>query len=405
MGARTAVLVLNCGSSSVKLALIHPDDASRPISGLAERVGTGEATLRLDVDGERHLSTPTDPGHRGVLAEALDVCTRWAREHDTDIVAVGHRVVHGGKTFTESVLVDDEVLADVREVSPLAPLHNPANIAGIEAVRAELPDVPQVAVFDTAFHAHMPERAYRYAVPEDWYTEQHVRRYGFHGTSHFFVAGQAALVLDRPLADLRLVSAHLGNGCSVTAVRGGVSVDTSMGLTPLEGLVMGTRSGDLDPGILPYVESATGMTPAQVHTALNSASGLLGLSGSSNDMRTVRQHAEAGDERARLAIEVFCYRLAKYIASYLVALDGLDALVFTGGIGENDRDVRADVVARLGFLGLELDPDANDQPARPPGMLISTPGPVAAVVVPTDEELVIARDAIAAARPLGTPAG
>ncbi len=387
------VLVLNCGSSSVKLALIDPATGDRPISGLAERVGTPDATLRLDIDGERTVTSLDDPSHHGVIAKVLDVCTGWAREHGSTVVAVGHRVVHGGAAFTESVVVDDKVLQGIRDVSALAPLHNPANIAGIEGALEVLPDVAQVAVFDTAFHSTMPARAYRYPVPDSWYRDHGVRRYGFHGTSHQYVSQQAALVLGRPAEDLRLVTAHLGNGCSVTAVKGGESIDTSMGLTPLEGLVMGTRSGDIDPGLLTYLGTAAGLSAPDVLKALNSASGLLGLSGLSNDMRTLQQAAAEGHEGALLAIGVFCYRLAKYIAGYGVPLGGIDAVVFTGGIGENDQAVRATVVGLLGFLGLTLDEAANAERTAPPGRLISRPGPVAAVVVPTDEELVIARDA------------
>lgn len=387
------VLVLNCGSSSVKLAVIDPLSGARPISGLAQRVGTSEASVRLDIDGDAHDPAPDDGSHRGVLRASLAPCLAWAAEHGRQIVAVGHRVVHGGR-LAESALVDDALIQTLHQMSPLAPLHNPANIAGIEAAAAELPHVPQVAVFDTAFHAGMPPHAYRYAVPAQWADDLHVRRYGFHGTSHQFVSEQAAHILGRPLADLRLVTAHLGNGCSVAAVRGGVSVDTSMGLTPLEGLVMGTRSGDLDPGIVGYLTDQRGIPVDEVLRALNSGSGLLGLSGVSNDMRTVREHAAAGHAEARLALEVFGYRLAKYIAAYAVPLGGIDAVVFTGGIGENDAATRAEVVGLLAVLGLELDPDANAAAAIRPGRLITRPGPVSALVVPTDEELVIARDCL-----------
>lgn len=394
-GVKNVVLVLNCGSSSVKLAVIDPETGERPISGLAERVGTTEATIRLEVDGRREESVPADGSHRGVLAVALARCLSWAAANDRTVAAVGHRVVHGGTTFRESALIDANMLAALEQVSPLAPLHNPANLAGIEAALAELPDVAQVAVFDTAFHSRMPEHAYRYAVPAEWFDTYHVRRYGFHGTSHDYVSSVAAQIIDRPLADLRLVTAHLGNGCSVAAVKGGVSVDTSMGLTPLEGLVMGTRSGDLDPGIIEYLTTVTDLDAHGVNTELNKASGLLGLSGTSNDMRTVRQRADAGEPGPRLAIAVFTYRLAKYIAAYGVPLGGLDAIVFTGGIGENDAATRAEVVAQLEWLGVRLDPLANDAPPVRPGRFISAPGPVAALVVPTDEELLIARDSIA----------
>ena len=301
-------------------------------------------------------------------------------------------MVHGGERFTASVLVDDEVIAAIRSFIPLAPLHNPHNLAGIEAVRAARPDLPQVAVFDTAFHHTMPPRAYRYAVPEEWYARYGVRRYGFHGTSYRFVSARAATLLGRPLGELRLVTAHLGNGCSLAAVRDGVSVDTTMGLTPMEGLVMGTRSGDIDPGVFGYLAERAGLSVGQLTDMLNTASGLAGLSGVGNDMRAVESAAAGGNERARLALEVFVHRLAKAIAGMVVGLDRLDALVFTGGIGENSVTVRGRVLARLAFLGLAEDPRANARHGRDTGGRISPDGPVLALVVPTDEELMIARD-------------
>ncbi|HTA10912.1 MAG TPA: acetate/propionate family kinase, partial [Streptosporangiaceae bacterium] len=282
----------------------------------------------------------------------------------------------------------------LRSVSHLAPLHNPANLAGIEAVRAVLPELPQVAVFDTAFHQTMPPYAFRYAVPEEWYRNYGVRRYGFHGTSHRFVSERAATMLGRPLRELRLVTAHLGNGCSASAVRDGASVDTTMGLTPLEGLVMGTRSGDVDPGLLGYMAERTGMSVGKLTHALNVDSGLQGMAGVGNDMRTVVAAAADGNERALLALEVFVYRLAKAIAALVVALERLDALVFTGGIGENSAVVRSLVLSRLGFLGLAPDAEANADHGRHTGGRVSLAGPVVALVVPTDEELMIARDTV-----------
>ena len=292
-------------------------------------------------------------------------------------------------------------MAAIREFAPLAPLHNPANLAGIEAVAAIRPDLPQVAVFDTAFHQTMPASAFRYAVPEEWYTRYGVRRYGFHGTSHRFVSQQAAVLLNKPLGELRLVTAHLGNGCSAAAIRDGVSVDTTMGLTPMEGLVMGTRSGDVDPGVFGYLADRTGQTAAELTQVLDTQSGLLGLSGVGNDMRSVEAAAARGDERAQLALEVFVHRLAKAIAGLVTNLERLDALVFTGGIGENSAVVRGLVLRRLGFLGLAEDPEANAGHGRSTGGRISRPGPVQALVVPTDEELMIARDTarLIAARP------
>jgi acetate kinase len=308
------------------------------------------------------------------------------------LLGAGHRVVHGGERFSASIRVDDAVLVALRSISHLAPLHNPANLAGIDAISAFRPDLPQVAVFDTAFHHTMPAYAFRYAVPEEWYTRHGVRRYGFHGTSHRFVSEQAAVLLGRPPRELRLVTAHLGNGCSAAAVRDGVSVDTTMGLTPLEGLVMGTRSGDVDPGLIGYMTGRTGMTADQLIMALNNDSGLGGLAGMGSDMRTVEAAAAAGNERAQLAVEVFVYRLAKAIAGLVVGLQRLDALIFTGGIGENSAMVRSMVLSRLGFLGLTEDVQANADHGRNTGGRISLAGPVQALVVPTDEEVLIARD-------------
>ena len=395
----TAVLVLNCGSSSVKFALVDPDSGDRLLSGLAERVGQQAASISIRYqEGARELEPPAQTDHHGVLAVVLQELSEWARSHGIDVVAVGHRIVHGGEEFASSVVLDDASMAAVRACVPLAPLHNPANIAGVEAAQALLPDVPHVGVFDTAFHQSMPPVAYRYAVPQEWYDDLGVRRYGFHGTSHLYVSQEAARMLGRAADDpqLRIITAHLGNGCSATAIKGGRSVDTSMGLTPLEGLVMGTRSGDLDPGILGYLADRTGADVHALVDDLNKRSGLLGLSGVSNDMRELTAAAHAGDERAQLAFDIFVYRLAKYIASLVVPLGGLDALVFTGGIGENGADVRAQIVELLGFLGLRLDAEANDATIRGRGGRITTgepgQGPVA-LVVPTDEEFVIARDA------------
>jgi acetate kinase len=390
VNATGPVLVLNSGSSSVKFAVLDPASGERALSGLAEQVGTPGAALRIGRDGNA-VTTERLPGgdHRAVISRILDHLDDAGMPHP---VGAGHRVVHGGDRFTASVLVDDEVIAAIRMFSRLAPLHDPDNLLGIEAIRAVWPGLPQVAVFDTAFHQTMAPRAFRYAVPEEWYTRYGVRRYGFHGTSHRFVAERAAALLGRPLAELRLVTAHLGNGCSAAAVREGRSVDTTMGLTPLEGLVMGTRSGDVDPGVFGYLADRAGLTVDQVTQALNTASGLAGLSGVGQDMRAVEQAAAAGDERARLALDVFVHRLAKAIAAMVVGLERLDALVFTGGIGENSALIRGQVLARLGFLGLAEDAQANARHGRATSGRISPEGPVLALVVPTDEELQIARD-------------
>jgi acetate kinase len=386
------VLVLNSGSSSVKFALLPPEGGERVLAGVGERLGTPDASLSVrhghDNPVEERLSEPT---HGAVVA--------WVLKHleqpghaDQHLLGAGHRVVHGGERFTSSVLIDDDVIAGLRALSPLAPLHNPSNLAGIEAVRAVQPELPQVAVFDTSFHQTMPPHAFRYAVPEEWYSRFAVRRYGFHGTSHRFVSERTASMLGRSPHQLRLVTAHLGNGCSATAVRDGVSVDTTMGLTPMEGLVMGTRSGDVDPGLLSYLTAQTGRSVADLTQALNLDSGLQALSGVGNDMRAVVAGAAGGNERAQLALDVFVHRLAKAVAGLVVGLERLDALVFTGGIGENSAEVRSLVMARLGFLGLEEDVDANADHGRHTGGRISRAGPPRAMVVPTDEELLIARD-------------
>jgi len=384
-GSGGVVLVLNSGSSSVKFALFTADTGERVWGGLAEKVGTAGAVLHVrhppDATEEEAL---TDGSRSAVIARILD--------RAPGLLGAGHRVVHGGDRFNASVLIDDEVIAAIRSFAPLAPLQNPADLEGIETIRAAQPGLPQVAVFDTAFHQTMPPAAYRYAVPEEWYTRHGVRRYGFHGTSHHFVAERAAALLGKRPDEVRLVTAHLGNGCSAAAIRDGVSVDTTMGLTPLEGLVMGTRSGDVDPGVFGYMAGQTGQSAQELTDVLNKRSGLLGLSGASNDMRTVQDAAARGDERARLALEVFVHRLAKAIAGLVTSLERLDAVVFTGGIGEHSAIVRSLVLARLGFLGLAEDPEANAAHGRATSGRISRPAPVQALVVPTDEELMIARD-------------
>jgi acetate kinase len=385
------VLVLNSGSASVKFALIDPGSGQRVLGGQAEKVGTPDAVLHVQRDGGDPVTEPlADGSNQAVVSRILADLS--ASGSGPGLLGAGHRVVHGGPRFTASVLVDDEVIAAIRAFSPLAPLHNPANLAGIEAVRALRPDLPQVAVFDTAFHQTMPPRAFRYAVPQEWYTRYGVRRYGFHGTSHRYVSERTAALLGRPPGELHLVTAHLGNGCSLAAVRDGASADTTMGLTTLEGLVMGTRSGDVDPGMFGYLADQAGLTVDQLTDTLDTASGLAGLSGVGNDMRTVLSAAAGGDDQARLALEVFVHRLAKAVAGMVVSLERLDALVFTGGIGENSAEVRSLVLARLAFLGLAEDPEANARHGRATGGRISPDGPVLAMVVPTDEELMIARD-------------
>lgn len=382
-------LVVNCGSSSLKFALLNSATDEVPLSGLAERLGSDLASVRVD-RREKRVTVPLPQGSYpeafGVLLGELD-----ALGLRQEVGAVGHRVVHGGDRFNAPVRITPEVVEVIRTCIPLAPLHNPANLAGIEAALGAFPDLPQVAVFDTAFHQSMPPVAYRYAVPQVWYTRHGVRRYGFHGISHAYVAGEAARQLGRDLADLSLITAHLGNGCSVTAVQGGRSLDTSMGLTPLEGLVMGTRSGDVDPGLPDYLAREAGLSLTGITAALNRESGLLGLSGLTNDMRELEAAAAGGHADARLAVDVFVYRLAKTVAGMATVLGRLDALVFTGGIGENSATVRAATLTRLGLLDFRLDEAANARAVRGQGGQI-TSGGVPALVVNTNEELMIARE-------------
>ncbi|ACO47356.1 acetate kinase [Deinococcus deserti] len=383
-------LVLNCGSSSVKFALLDLSANLTLLSGLAERLGSTGAVATLS-RGENRRSVPVPDGSYAGAFEVVraELGALGVREQ---VRAVGHRVVHGGERFSAPALIDAKVMAAIRACVPLAPLHNPANIAGIEAAQEAFGQLPHVAVFDTAFHQTMPDVAFRYAVPESWYAQHGVRRYGFHGTSHAYVAAEAARMLGMPLDALNLVTAHLGNGCSVAAVQGGRSIDTSMGLTPLEGLIMGTRSGDVDPGLHEFMARQAGLSLTQVTAALNKESGLSGLSGGlGSDMRELEAAAGRGHTGARLAVAAFVYRLAKGVAGMAVALGHLDALVFTGGIGENSATIRAATLERLGVLGFRLDQQANAQAVRGQPGLISAAGSVPALVVNTNEELSIAR--------------
>jgi acetate kinase len=381
-----AVLVINCGSSSLKFAVIEPQSGHVGHHGLAERLGTASADWVIDDAPSEAL--PAGADHGVALDRILE------RVSGDLIVAVGHRVVHGGERFSESVLLNDEVTAQIDACTPLAPLHNPANLLGIREARARFPGLPQVAVFDTAFHHGMPAKAFHYAVPYEWYERHGLRRYGFHGTSHRFVAEEAAQRLGRPLAELMLVTAHLGNGCSACAISEGKSVDTTMGLTPLEGLVMGTRSGDVDPNLHEFLATQSGLSLAQITELLNKKSGLLGLSGESNDMRTLLEARERGSARAGLAIEVFCYRLAKAVLGLGAGLERIDALVFTGGIGEHAAEIRAQTLRQLRVLGANVDDELNADHGRGSDGRITHKGSgLLALVVPTNEELVIAREA------------
>jgi acetate kinase len=384
------VLVLNCGSSSAKFAVIDPADSRERISGIAQRLGSPQATLDWKRDGQKS-SRPIPGAWHDVALRAVVDLLREAGLAD-GLLGIGHRVVHGGSKFSGSMAITPEVVEKIEECIPLGPLHNPPNLVGIRVAQELFPGKLQVGVFDTAFHQTMPPVAYTYPVPFDWQAQYGVRRYGFHGTSHRFVARQALAQLGLPAGDHALVTAHLGNGCSCTAVRDGKSVDTTMGLTPLEGVMMGTRSGSVDPAIIGHMATALGQPEQNILDALNKQSGLLGVSGLSNDMRTVEEAAGKGNPRARLALDVFCYVLAKALAALVVPLGRLDALVFTGGIGENSVLVRARVIEQLRFLGLELDPALNAKHGREHHGRITVGTRPQALVVPTNEELMIAMD-------------
>ena len=407
------VLVVNCGSSSVKFQLVETDAKSARAGtdsalakGLVENVG-GAAVLKFEVPGRKAVKqTAQVPEHRVAVERILDFLSHAENgvlRDRREIAAVGHRVVHGGERFKTSALITDEVLKGIEACSDLAPLHNPPNLDGYRAVRAVLPDIPQVAVFDTSFHQTIPAEAYLYGLPYGLYQRHGIRRYGFHGTSHRFVSARLAALLGRSPDDpgLRLVTCHLGNGCSVAAIRGGRSVDTSMGFTPLEGLLMGTRSGDVDPAAVLHVMEREGIGAAEASALLNKQSGLLGISGISNDMRALLEAESDGNPRARLAVEVFCYRLRKYVAAYMGVLGGLDGLAFAGGIGENAPAIRARALAGLEGLGVSLEASSNVG-ARGSDTEISHAGAATRVfVVPTNEELLIARDTCAIVS--GTP--
>jgi acetate kinase len=390
------VLVLNCGSSSAKFAVIDPVTSREEISGIAQRIGSAGATLDWKRDGTRDSRPIPGAGHEQAL-RAINSLLGECGLRD-GLVGVGHRVVHGGSEFAGSMAITPEVIAKVVECIPLGPLHNPPNLTGIRLAQELFPDLLQVAVFDTAFHQTMPPVAFTYPVPHEWLEKHSVRRYGFHGTSHRFVARQALAQTGLPADSHALVTAHLGNGCSCAAVLDGRSVDTTMGLTPLEGVMMGTRSGSVDPAIVGHMEAALGRPAKEILDVLNKKSGLLGVSGLSNDMRTIEAEAAKGNERAHLAFDLFCYLLAKSIAGLVVPLGRLDALVFTGGIGENSVSVRARTVRHLGFLGLTIDPSANATHGRGQGGRITTEVRPQALVVPTNEELMIAMDTADIAR-------
>ncbi|MEL7940341.1 acetate kinase [Pseudomonas delhiensis] len=387
-----SILVINCGSSSIKFALVDESAPEFRASGIVECLGTPQASLRIvDAGGRADLALP-NADHRQALARLLPLVQAAAEGR---LRGIGHRVVHGGEHFSQACRIDPQVMSTIRDTVALAPLHNPGALAGIEAALALYPQLPQVAVFDTAFHQSLPEHAYRYALPERLYRHFGVRRYGFHGTSHRYVSQRAAALCDLPAEDSCWLSAHLGNGCSTCAIVDGHSRDTSMGMTPLEGLVMGTRSGDVDPNLHGHLIRSLGWSIEEVDRMLNEDSGLLGLSGLSNDMRTLEQARARGHAGAALAIEVFCYRLAKSLAAMGCAMPRIDGLVFTGGIGENSSLVRARTLVHLEFLGFAVDEAANDACVGGRCRAIHRPGSPRVLVVPTAEERMIALDTLA----------
>ncbi|NLA07935.1 MAG: acetate kinase [Firmicutes bacterium] len=391
------VFVLNCGSSSVKYQLFNMEDESVMAKGLVERIGSDDAILTHTPTGRssvKQVSSILD--HTTAIGQVLEMLVH--PEHGvirdiSEIRAVGHRVLHGGPTFTQSVLINSEVKEAIRDCIPLGPLHNPANLMGILAAESNIPGVPQVAVFDTAFHQTMPKHAFLYPLPYVLYERHKVRRYGFHGTSHRYIARRAAEALNRPSKGLRLISCHLGNGASVAAIKDGKCIDTSMGRTPLEGLMMGTRSGDIDPAVVFYVMKHENLTIDEMDSLLNKHSGLLGVSGISGDMREIEAAVKSGDERAKVAFDIYEYRIRKYIGAYAVALDGVDAIVFTAGIGENSPLLRQRVCEGLGFLGVTIDPEKNNSRGKEVN-ITGEDSKVKVLVIPTNEELVIARDTL-----------
>jgi len=395
--SETMILVINSGSSSIKMAVISMQNEAVIAEGLAERLGGKAAELSWRIANETGIETLQhslcSADHDAAIRKMLALL--FSRLDRSAIAAAGHRVVHGGEKFIHPALLDDKVIAEIESIEYLAPLHNPANLLCIRLLREQLPEIPHIAVFDTAFHHTMPERAARYAVPETWYRDYGLRRYGFHGTSHHYVAMEAASLLGLSPEQCSLITVHLGNGCSATAIVNGISVDTTMGMTPLEGLVMGTRSGNVDPGMHAYIARQSGMSLDEITSMLNHDSGLLGISELSNDMRTLLTAAENGNERAELAVEIFCYQLAKALAGLAVAagpVNPIDAIVFTGGIGEHASEIRARTVKQLAILGTQLDTARNEQHGNHSGGLISaSDSKIAIMVVATSEEKMIAR--------------
>ncbi len=392
------VLVINCGSSSLKYQLINSDTEEVLAKGLCERIGIDGRLVYQKAGCDKEITEAPMPTHKEAIQMVLDALVNektGAIASLAEVNAVGHRIVHGGEKFASSAVITDEMMAAVAECNDLAPLHNPANLIGINACKELMPNVPMVGVFDTAFHQTMPAKAYLYGLPYEYYEKYKVRRYGFHGTSHSFVSKHTAEFLGMDLNNSKIIVCHLGNGASISAVKDGKCVDTSMGLTPLEGLVMGTRSGDIDPAIMEFLAKKENLDIAGVMNVLNKKSGVFGLSKElSSDFRDLEEGMNNGNEYAANALEVFCYRVAKYVGSYVAALNGVDAIAFTAGIGENAGIVREKVCAYLGYLGIKLDAEANSK--RGEDILISTPdSKVKVAVIPTNEELAICRETVA----------
>ena len=389
------VLVLNAGSSSLKYQLINVETHEVLAKGICERVGSAEAFHKHGIDeNEVVIDTPM-PDHNAAMALVLEALTSGptkAIDSLEDIVAVGHRVVQGGKYFDRSVLIDDDVVAKIDELAELAPLHNKAALMGIEACREQMPGKPMVAVFDTSFFQTIPPKAYMYPLPYELYEKHAIRKYGAHGTSHRYIAERAAAFMDEPLEDLKLITCHLGNGCSISAIDHGVAVDTSMGLTPLDGLMMGTRCGAIDPAIVPFIMEKENLTAAEVNDLMNKKSGLLGISGISNDLRSVRQASEEGDERAQLAYDMYSNSAKKYIGQYIAVMGGVDAIVLTAGVGENCDKMRRMIFAGLQPLGIKIDLEKNRKGLRGEREISTDDSEVRIVIIPTDEEYMIARD-------------
>lgn len=390
------ILVLNCGSSSVKYKLINVDDKKTLAEGGVEKIGIPGSFLKFRLpDGSKKVIEEVIPDHRKAIMDILNILTDptyGCISSFKEIDAVGHRVVHGGEKFNKSVLINDEVIEKIKECYDVAPLHNPVNMAGIDAITELMPGVPQVAVFDTAFHQTMPAEAYMYALPYDLYTKYSVRRFGFHGTSHRYVARRVCDFLGVPYENQRIITCHIGNGGSITAVKDGKSIDTSMGLTPVEGLMMGTRVGDVDPGALTFIMDKEHLDTKQLSNLINKKSGVLGISGISSDMRDIDAAIAEGNERAKLALDMYIYRIIKYIGAYTAVLNGVDIIVFTGGVGENQQPLRKAVCEHLSYLGVKIDDAVNASSRGEEKVISAADSKVKVVVIPTDEELMIARD-------------